>query len=165
MRHFLILTILISFAGSLGMSATPGSQEKKPAAKPDFSGSWKVNIEKSNFGPSPTPKSLQYKIEQKGPALKLTSTRADETAEDSVVLNFTIDGQENVNNVRGSEVKSKVTWDGAVLVIDSVSTSEGGTFGLKDQWTLSADGKTITWARHYSGSAGDAEASYILEKQ
>lgn len=164
MKHLLIL-ILLSFAGSLGHNGALHIQDKKPAPKPNFSGTWKVNIEKSTFDPSPTPKSLTYKIEHQEPSLKLTSTRVDDEAEDSVVLKLTTDGQENTNVVHNNDVKSKVTWQGAVLLIDSVTTIEGGTYGLKDQWSLSADGKTITWLRHYTSSAGEADAKYILEKQ
>jgi hypothetical protein len=164
MKHLLIL-ILLSFAGSLAHNEALHLQDKKPAAKPNFSGTWKVNIEKSTFGPSPTPKSLTYKIEHKDSSLKLTSTRVDDGPEDSVVLTFTTDGQESTNVVHNSEVKSKITWEGAVLVIDSVSTIEGGTFGLNDKWTLSEDGKTINWVRLYSSSEGSADAKYLLEKQ
>jgi len=165
MRYLLILTILISFASSPAHNEARTIQDKKPAAKPNFSGTWKVNIEKSTFDPSPTPKSLTYKIEHAEPSLKLTSTRVDDAAEDSVVLKLTTDGQENTNVVRGNEVKSKITWEGGVLVIVSVSTIEGANYELKDQWNLSEDGKTITWLRHYSSTQGEADAKYILEKQ
>jgi hypothetical protein len=165
MRYLLILVILSFGAGSLGLSATLASQQKKPAAKPNFSGTWKVNIEKSTFDPSPTPKSLTYKIEHQELALKLTSTRVDDEAEDTVVLKLTTDGQETMNVVRGIDVKSKITWEGDVLVIQSVSTVEGANYELKDRWSISEDGKTITWLRHYLSAQGEADAKYILEKQ
>jgi len=165
MKQFCIATVCICVVSALTLCARVSGQEKKSPPTPNFTGTWKVNLEKSNYGPAPAPQSMVYKIEHKEPSLKITSTRVDDGVTDTVVLNLTTDGKEGSNVVRGNEVKSKVKWEGVVLWIDSVTTIDGNTFALKDKWNLSEDGKTLNWARHFSGPDGEAEASYVLEIQ
>ena len=165
MQRLFRFTILIYAVSLFALSGKPNGQDTKPAAPPNFTGTWNVNIEKSNFGPSATPQSMVYKIDHREPSLKLTSTRVDQGAEDTVSLSLTTDGKESSNIVRGDAVKSKVKWDGSALLIDSVTKVEGNNFALKDKWTLSGDGKTLTWVRRFVSPDGDAEANYVLEKQ
>ena len=141
------------------------AQDNKPAAKPNFSGTWKLNVEKSNFGPTPAPQSIIDVIDHKDPALHMASTRVVDGVEDKNNLSWTTDGKDSSNTMRGNEVKSKVTWDGATLLFDSTVDVQGSTITLKDKWTLSADGKTLTMARHFVTLEGEADATYVLEKQ
>ncbi len=68
-------------------------------------------------------------------------------------LVYKLDGSESVNPAgRGGEVRSKVSWDGAKLVINSSQTmSMGGnemTITTKEVWEIAADGTlTITTTR------------------
>lgn len=142
------------------------AQETKPSARPNFTGTWKLNLEKSNFGPTPAPESMVIKIDHKEPALALVATRVEKgSAPDTVILKLTTDGKESSNTVHGSEVKTKLKWEGPVLWLDSLINIDGGTVSLKDKWSLSADGTTLTIARHYSGPEGEADIIYVLERQ
>ena len=165
MKLSLFAAILVLAVSSLPLNAKPFGQETKPAATPNFTGNWKVNIEKSDFGPAPKPQSMSYKIDHRELSLKLISTRVDDGTEDTVSLSLTTDGKESSNPVRGNEVKSKLKWEGAALWIESVTTVDGNTLGLKDKWVLSDDGKTLTWLRHYTTPDGEADATFVLEKQ
>ncbi|HXM36459.1 MAG TPA: hypothetical protein VN920_14795 [Pyrinomonadaceae bacterium] len=165
MKQSFFAAILALAVSLLSLSAKPNGQQTKPAGTPNFTGNWKVNIEKSDFGPSPTPQSMSYKIDHHEPSLKLISTRVEDGVEDTVNLSLTTDGKESSNPVRGNEVKSKLKWEGSALWIESVTIVDGNTFGLKDKWTLSEDGKTITWLRRYTSPDGEADATYVLEKQ
>jgi hypothetical protein len=165
MKRLLITAILILAASSLALSEKPNGQDVKPPAKPNFTGTWKLNIEKSNFGPSPAPQSMIDKIDHQEPVLRLTSTRVDQGAEDSASLSWTTDGKESSNTLRGGEVKSKLRWEGAVLFMESVMNVGGNALSLQDKWTLSQDGKTLTMVRHYSGPEGDVDFTYVLERQ
>ena len=105
------------------------------------------------------------KIDHQEPSLKIVSTRVTEGTEHTANLSFSTDGKENTNTVDGAEIKSKLHWDGAVLSIDSAVSIEGNALTLKDKWTLSPDGKTLTIVRHYAGVEGEADATYVMEKQ
>jgi hypothetical protein len=168
MQRCFCVSVLILTISLVAISARPNAQQPKPASLPNFSGTWKANIEKSSFGPAPVPKSMVYKIEHREPSVKLTSTRVEEEGEDTVTLTLTTDGKESSNMVHGAAVKSKLKWEGPALLIDSETTIDGNTFGLKDKWLLSDDGKTLTWLRHFvspDGESGGGDATYILEKQ
>jgi hypothetical protein len=164
-KQVVISSILALAACSLPFGIGREIRQEKVPARPDFSGTWKLNIEKSNFGPIPAPKSRVDKIQHKDPSLQFTSTRVTEEGEETVTLTLTTDGKENTNSVRGTEVKSTGKWEGAALVIDSKANIGGNELSIKDKFTLSEDGKTLTVARHYAGPEGEADATTVLERQ
>jgi hypothetical protein len=165
MKRMIIATILILALSSLALSARLIGQDTKPAAKPNFTGTWKLNVEKSDFGPTPAPQSMVDKVDHQESSLKIISTRVDGGTESTANLSLTTDGKEGTNTVHGSEVRSKLKWDGAALLIDSSISVDGNALSLKDKWTLSQDGKTLTILRHYAGPEGEANATYVLERQ
>jgi hypothetical protein len=67
MRRLLNLTLLIFAVASLALCARTFGQAQKPAATPNFTGTWKVNIEKSNFGPEAKPHSIVSKNDHREP--------------------------------------------------------------------------------------------------
>jgi hypothetical protein len=117
--------------------------------KTDFSGTWKRDATRSDApqmgrggpgGGAPTG----------DVTMTITQTAADLTIERKMGENvqksvYKLDGSESVNaGARGGEVKSKASWDGANLVIESTQTmSMGGnemTITSKETWSLGADG-------------------------
>src|SRR5882724_4303407 len=100
MMRFYITAILICGVFSLALGATLNAQGTKPAT-PNFTGTWKLNIARSDFGPTPVPESLVDKIEHKEAAITLNSTRVEHGATDEVTLKLTTDAKENSNTVHG----------------------------------------------------------------
>ena len=121
-------------------------------AKPDFSGQWKMNAEKSDFGPLPAPTSRNDKIEHKEPNLKITRTQSSQQGENTSEWDCTTDGKECKVEMRGSPLKLKTTvqWDGDALAFDHKGTFNDLDIRIKEKWTLSEDGKVITIKRHVS---------------
>ncbi|MEK7404821.1 MAG: hypothetical protein AAB225_06905 [Acidobacteriota bacterium] len=130
-------------------------------SKPDLTGSWKVDNSKSNFGALPPPQSLVNKIDHKDPTLKITSITVGDSGERTFELAFTTDGKENTNSIGSIEIKSKVRWEGRDLLMEHTA----GEVTLKDKWTLSEDGKTLTLVRQWSGSQGETTQTLVSEKQ
>ena len=163
----LLFSLSLGLAVSLVAWGAPSwAQNSIPPAKPNFTGTWKLNVAKSDFGPSPKLKSRVDKLEHREASLRMTSTRVTEDGdEDTINLNLTIGDQESTNTLHGAEMKTKVKWEGAVLLLDSTVKAEGGAVNLKDKWTLSADGKTLMITRHYTGPEGEADLAYVLERQ
>jgi len=58
--------------------------------------------------------------------------------------NYTTDGKESFNTVEGVEIKSKASWSGTRLIIESKSTFAGGTQESKETWELSEDREELT---------------------
>ena len=60
MKHALLGVLTLLLASSVALAAD----------KPDFSGDWKMNSQKSSYGPIPMPSSFTRKITQKDPDRK-----------------------------------------------------------------------------------------------
>src|SRR5438105_5674927 len=92
-----------------------GSQAAQ--AKPNFSGEWKLNASKSEFGPMPAPTSRTDKIAHADPALKITTTQSGQNGDVTYDLKYATDGSETTNELRGNAMKSTSKWDGDTLLI------------------------------------------------
>lgn len=134
-------------------------------AKSDFSGTWKVNTGKSDFGPAPPPDSLVSKISHQDPSLKVNIVQTGGTGDMNYDMVYTTDGTECVNHVAGNEFKSALKWEGDDLLIDTKGAFEGTDFTAKDRWTLSDGGKTMTVTRHISTGEGDIDMKLVFDKQ
>jgi hypothetical protein len=135
-------------------------------AKTDFSGTWKINPSKSDFGPMPAPDGITEKIAHHDPELKASIASSGGPQGDmSYDLTYTTDGKECTNSIGGNEFKSTVKWDGNDLAVDTKGSFSGNDFTAKDRWTLSEDGKTLTVTQHFSSAMGEANMKLVFDKQ
>lgn len=148
-------------AGLLLVAASASAQ-----TKPNFSGDWKLNTAKSNFGQMPAPTSLTEKITHAEPSLKVLTAQSGDFGDLTSDFSFTTDGKE-CQNAMGDMFKmtSTVKWDGDILMIDSKMDFQGNAMTGVDKWSLSPDGKTITVQRHFNGPMGEGDAVIVLDKQ
>jgi len=134
--------------------------------KPDFSGDWKLNKEKSDFGPIPAPDSMSLKIEHHDPDLKVTTHATGGPQGDiDYEAKYTTDGKECANQFGDRvKLKSKLVWDGATLVIDSNMDASEMQLTIKGRWTLSEDGKSLTQTAHFESAQGSFDAKYLFDR-
>jgi len=122
--------------------------------KPDFSGVWQLNLEKSTFR-GQAPRELLVKIEQLDPTLRQTMLIvAVDGREQQQIFTYDTTGQESTNNVGHNEVQTRAHWNGSELVIDSVMKTPSRTFHFSDHWSLSSDGQTLQMAHRDDDLAG-----------
>jgi hypothetical protein len=132
----------------------------------NYSGTWKLNVDESDFGPLPPSASRTDIIEHSDPALKDTVSDDGAQGKMDYVLNITTDGKEATNNAGGLDTKSIASWDGPNLVVNTKLSFQGTDVAIKAVWTLSADGKTLTQNSHLNaGPIGEADQKFIFEKQ
>jgi len=134
-------------------------------AKPNFTGEWKMDAAKSDFGPMPPPESLTYKIKHEEPKVEMVSAQKGVQGEFESNAKYTTDGKECVNTIRDTEIKSTLTWDGDALKMASKLNFQGADITLDDKWTLSEDGKTIVIDRQISSPQGELTMKTVLVKQ
>ena len=134
------------------------------ADRPDFSGEWKLNVDKSDFGPMPPPTSQVQKIDHKDPVIKINTAQSG--AEGDVVVDaaYTTDGKESKNNIRGAEAKSIAKWEGDALLIDTKLDFQGMEITLKMSMKLSDDGKAINSKTKIMTPQGDFDLASVFEK-
>ncbi|HVN06353.1 MAG TPA: hypothetical protein VMT86_18150 [Bryobacteraceae bacterium] len=135
-------------------------------AKTDFSGTWKLDVSKSDLGPMPAPDSEIHKITHSDPDLKMSvATTGGPQGDMNYDVSYTTDGKECVNKLGDNEFKSTLKWEGDDLVINTKGAFNGADFTALDRWTLSNEGKTMSVARHFSSSMGDLDMKLVFEKQ
>ena len=135
------------------------------ADKPDFSGNWKMDADKSVFGPMRPPTSMTRKIDHKDPAISVDEARVAEQGDMNTTFKYSTDGKETTNSMMGNDVKSTAVWEGKTLVIKSAGNFGGADVKFTDKWSLSDDGKTLTDLLAISAPQGDFEMTFVLVKQ
>ena len=138
-------------------------------SKPDYSGEWKLNIEKSNFGPMPGPDSEVLTIVHKDPSVTEHQARVGGPMGDATVdFKFTTDGNESSNTIKTPngdiEMKTTMAWDGDSLTSTSKLDIQGMEINVTSKWELSTDGKVLTMNSKIGTPQGDFETSQVYDK-
>jgi hypothetical protein len=133
------------------------------ADKPNFSGDWKMNAAKSNFGPVPGPASFVRKVTHAEPSLVIVEDQQGDMGPQNTARKFTTDGKEMSFEANGAEVKGSAVWDGNVLVVTSRVDAIGVQF--TDRMTVSDDGRTLTSAVHIASPQGDIDITVVFDRQ
>ncbi|HEU0176209.1 MAG TPA: hypothetical protein VFV58_18245 [Blastocatellia bacterium] len=129
--------------------------------KPNFSGEWKMNREKSKFADS-GPNAVLIKIDHKEPALTEEWSMSTSDGELSFQAKYTTDGKEIEQEVMGRMAKTSAKWEGDALVIEFKTADSF----FRRKISLSADGKTMTKVVAHGPSGGDPmEDTVVFEKQ
>jgi hypothetical protein len=130
-------------------------------AATNFTGVWKLNLAKSDFGPAPQPDFMIRTIKHDDPALQISTHQKGARGEATSELKYTTDGKPAEN--KGSKGTAK--WDGNKLVVDSIRDFQGAEIKLHDVWTLSGDGKMLTVNSHASVPQGEFDITWVFDRQ
>jgi hypothetical protein len=148
-----VLTSLMVFGACVLVFAQGG--------KPDFSGTWNLDKEKSEMGSGPgrgqRMAAPSMTIDHKDPELIIKRKLEFQGEERTQELKYTTDGKPNTNQgFRGRTINSKTYWEGSKLVTEATRETPQGTVETKEIYSLSDDGKTLTieTSRKDVGGAG-----------
>jgi hypothetical protein len=132
-------------------------------AAANFSGEWKMNHAKSDYGPIQqfAPEFMVRTIKHNDPVLQLSTHQKGSAGEVTTEEKYTTDGKPAENK----DSKGSAKWDGDKLVIDTVREIQGTEIKTHQVWTLSADGKTLTSASHLGTAQGDFDLTLVFDKQ
>jgi hypothetical protein len=133
--------------------------------KTDFSGTWKLNVAKSDFGPLPGPTSRTDVIAHKEPSISNHVTTEGPQGKLDYVANYTTDGKETTNTVGERVSKSTAKWDGNKLVVNTKLKINDSDVDVVATWELAADGKTLTISVHLASAMGEADQKLVFDKQ
>ena len=149
---------LLALAGLSAILATA-------ADKPNFTGTWKMNSEKSDYGPVPPPEKMDRTIKHEDPKLSMNTVSVGPQGENKSEATYTTDGKESVNKLLGVEVKSVAAWDGPNLTIKYKREVQGMEISFVENWTLSAEGKVLTIVNNLSTPQGEFALKIVMDKQ
>ena len=152
-------TILAATVIALALTA----HDTPAQTKPNFSGFWKMNGPKSDFGVVPAPALLERKITHAEPNLTIVEDQDAGLGVQTTTRTYTTDGKGSTFLSSGAEVKGTAVWDGSALVV--TSAAEIVMLKFVDRMTLSADGKTMTSTIRLSAGQDDLDLKVVFEKQ
>jgi len=133
--------------------------------KPNLTGTWKLNVAKSDFGALPGPESRTDVITHKDPALSNSVSVVGAQGKQEYTLNYTTDGKEALNKIGERELRSTLKWVGNDLAVSVKTTYNGADVTAEGTWVLAPDGKTLTISVHYASAMGETDQKLIFEKQ
>ena len=126
--------------------------------KPNFTGTWELNVAKSDLGGAPITK-LTVQIDHNDPVFKYTAKGTADGQDFEETETLTTDGKASADS-HGNQVAAH--WEGTTLAGVVIATD--GTPLYESKMTLSADGKTAF--RDFARTGGDPQKRHeIFEKQ
>jgi hypothetical protein len=133
--------------------------------QPNFSGTWKLNVAKSEYGPLPGPESRSDVIEHNESGVKDKVSASNQQGKQEYTMAFKTDGSETVQKILDRDVKVSAKWEGQAMVVTTRIAVNDMQIDIKANWTLSADGATLTQAVHLTSTMGEADQKMVYEKQ
>jgi hypothetical protein len=146
-------------AAAIALAAGPTVAQQKP----NFSGDWKMNGVKSDFGAAPAPDTFTRKIVHAEPSIMIDEEQATPIGPQKTSRKMTTDGKESSFDAGGAEVKATATWDGSSLLV--VSSVPAAGISYNDRMTLSDDGKVLTSLVRVDTPGGAVDVKVVFEKQ
>lgn len=141
--------------------------------KPNLSGTWKLNVQKSDFGAVPGPTSQTDIIEQSGDTVKINVSAEGDQGKRQFTMTLMADGKEMqipaeapgahpVPDVTMQSISS--AWENGLLVVHEKLTYGSDPVTGVSHYTLSSDGKVLTVNSDYQSQIGEATRTFIFEK-
>jgi hypothetical protein len=134
-------------------------------AKPNFTGEWKVDSAKSDFGDMPAPDSIVMQIDHADPKLIMKQFQSGgPLGELKADMTYQTDGTESKNTVRGSEILSTGKWSGDALKINTKMAWQGQAVNVVETWKLTSGGKNLEILREINSEGGGSTMKLVFTK-
>ena len=160
MRRTLLLLTLAALLPATAIAQTP-----------DLSGTWKINLIKSDAPPQGRGgqqmdmSNLMLTITQTAEMITMVQTGMGPER----TITYYLDGRESTNAAMRGEMKSTSKWDGEQLVTEGTATGQSPngpvTMTIKETRSLSEDGKTLTVSTTTDTPMGVRTRKTVFEKQ
>ena len=157
------LSRLIILTATLALWATGAP------VKPDFSGTWKLNNDKSTHD-STADRDYVCTIEQKGDKVTITTKATPPPAFPPLDGTFVVNGKLIVDKSSPHYHTTRAVWEGSTLILEVVdkesSKEKAKVLGaIRESWVLSGNGKTLTKFRQNAGGGKVVDQKYVFDKQ
>jgi hypothetical protein len=146
---------------------TLAAHAQQAPSKPNFSGTWVFNAQKSALKWTP-PSSMTLQINQNDPQVRLTRTQVYDDKSYGWDLDIMADGQkEVVQNSSLYTANIRMYWQGSSLVLDQKITASDGTKATDVvTYSLSPDGNTLQAVEHQAtAGAKSTTGKWVYERQ
>jgi hypothetical protein len=137
------------------------------ATQPNFSGIWKIDPQKSDWGPQPAPASVEYVIRHIGSKVSFNYTQDGKTSR----VDITPDNEERITNTTDENATwTRAYWSGSVLVLEARERRRFGTQSATgptwtSRWSLSDDGQEFIIDRTLRSAGQEAVQHLVFARQ
>lgn len=177
-----LVVVAIGFSGMAAAAVAAPAKSKAPVrpaavkrtvalpragARPNFTGTWVLDTTRSDFGkiPGGRPLSRTDRIEHHDPALRQTLFLENLGGRDTTLYRYTTDSTRVVNRVDKQEIEARVWWEGNELRLDSKTKLLIFEMWLRERWSLSPDGRTLTMSRRVKYPMGEGEQKLVFVRK
>jgi hypothetical protein len=168
MKNSLRKTIKLAYSGFFALILLAAFSNSAKSQKANFSGIWKVDSLKSNFGGLVS--AVTLKIEQTTDTVSIEGTfRTGRGESRSSTEKLPLDGKTMTKTSGTTKSSLSIKWSGHALVETSNyhEDTHNTTYQATETWTLSPDSKTLTIDRVVAndgdGGHGSSKAVYHRE--
>ncbi len=134
-------------------------------AEPNFTGAWRMDPQRSNFGEMPLPSKLVSRIEHKGASIRVVTDQSGGGAPGRADYKYTTDGKESINKIKSNELKTVGRWQGSSLMLTHTLNFQGSeTLTMEDEWRLD-EGGALVQIRKMKTPQGVLQTTTVLLKQ
>jgi hypothetical protein len=130
-------------------------------SKPNVSGTWKMNAEKSKFEKG-GPKTITIKFDHQDAKLIEAFSITNEQGERTLNFTYTLDGKEAAQEMGGQAITTIAKWEGNALILEF---KNGQGFNFNRKINVSGDGKTMTIDVKQTNANGSVSDTVVLDKQ
>jgi hypothetical protein len=135
--------------------------------QPNFSGIWKLDADKSDFGPQPQPNEAEYIVRHVGSKLSFNYIQDGNISR----IDITPDNEERITNTNEeTAIWTRAYWSGSALVFESRERKRYGTQGATgaawtSRWTLSPNGQELIIDRTLKNGEAEVSQHIVYSKQ
>ncbi len=133
--------------------------------KPNFTGTWKFNPQKSSLQLPRVPDSVVGNIKHQEPTIEFARTIVFGDRSDTFGITLTTDGKVVVRNNGNAVNRFRAYWLGDSLIFEAVVDSEGDWATNYVAYTLSEDGKVMTAVERFRSRERNYDNKWVLEKE
>ena len=134
----------------------------RAAEHPNFTGNWQADPKTSDFGPMGAPDKAVMNVTHKEPEVTIHSEMVMGGTPRTWEATCKTDGKECKST--NGEVTLSVQWQGDTLILNRALSFNGMAVKVKETWSLSTDGKTLTSARALSADQGTMDQKIVFTK-
>ena len=134
-------------------------------ARPDFSGTFTLNHQLSDFAFLKPPKMRVDSIVHADPDLAVTTLQIDANGANSTIRKFTTGQAPITIDVLGKPRQLEARWDGNELIVETSWDLNGNPRLLSDRWILSANRRQLVVTRHQQMNGGPVRQRFVLDRE
>jgi methionine synthase II (cobalamin-independent) len=164
MKRTLATVVVFASLVAVGIAQTAAQ------AKPNFAGTWKLNLQKSDLGQM-APNSETYTVAQTDADVKVTVASDSQFGKFNYTFAAKLDGTETPLAADAFPadspfriLTSKAEWQGNSLVITQTTSFQDSKGTLTSSYTISDDGKVLSKATHIVFDQGAFDSKSVYDK-